>query len=426
MSREAREWLAIGATAIIVFGGLGLLSGSGAGTAGLVLNYLIGILFIVAIYALLALALQLQFGFAGLINLGLVAFAGLAAYPMGILWRRVGDEWAGSMTASPELRIAVPLLVGVGGSLLALLPATLAVQRLFSRSPVRTRAIASTGLVAAFGAVMALSFYPLDLERGRTFVILVGIVLGVVLAAGFALLMAVPAVRLREDYLAIVTLGAAEVLEAVYRNETWLTGGTEGLFGFYTPVASWANDTDWWRELALGLDVLPVGLAHAVLAVVIVAYVYVVFEVLVRSPWGRVLKAIREDDAVAAALGKDVTRYKLQALVIGSAAAALAGVLIAWRNSSLFPGHFARQITFFALIVMVVGGVSNNRGAIAGALILWGITELAGFLSFLEAVGFKDLTGPGQGIFIGLMLVLVMMFRPQGLLGRKEELLFGK
>lgn len=428
-TRESREWLVVVATLAAVFGGLGVVEGSQAVSAGAAYNFLIGLALTVCIFSLLGLGLQLQFGFAGIINLGLIAFAGLAAYTMGILWRHLGPGWAQAIAASPEVQAVALVGVGLLGAAVVTLPANLLVQRLFPALPTR-RQVAAIAALAGLGFLAAvLLFSPMDATRARDAVILLGMLLGIGAAAGLAVLLAIPAIRLREDYLAIVTLGAAELLEAVYRNEIWLTGGTEGILNFHNPVSSWARSTDWWEGIAEGIDPLvkPVGLAYLLVAALLVAYFYVLFQALIRSPWGRVLRAIREDDAVASALGKNVKRFRLQALVLGSAAAAVAGILIAFRTSTIFPGNFERALTFSALVAMVVGGVANNKGVLAGAaIVLVALPELARHLRALEEFGIQNVVGPGQALAVGIMLILIMMFRPHGLVGRKEELLFGK
>ncbi|HVM45656.1 MAG TPA: branched-chain amino acid ABC transporter permease, partial [Candidatus Thermoplasmatota archaeon] len=155
---------------------------------------------------------------------------------------------------------------------------------------------------------------------------------------------------------------------------------------------------------------------------ILVALSCLLIWLLMRSPWGRVLKAIREDDAVAASLGKNVTLYKLQALMIGAGIAALAGILAAWNVNSVFPEHFLVVVTFFAFIILVMGGIGNHKGAVLGAVILWGIFSLADSLTGLAFIK----AGPIQNILIGLVLILVMMLRPYGAIGRKEELVLGK
>jgi ABC-type branched-subunit amino acid transport system permease subunit len=231
-----------------------------------------------------------------------------------------------------------------------------------------------------------------------------------------------PAVRLREDYLAIVTIGAAEILRSVIINEEQVTKGTLGFQSIERPVVDWARGAEWWRSLARFLDAQPTVVAHALVGLAILALAYLLVQTLSRSPWGRVLQAIREDEVAASALGKNVNWYKLQSLMIGSALASVAGVLLAWSLSNVYPEHFPNLVTFYGFIMVILGGMGNHRGAIAGAVLLWGVFELAGNITVLGDLGFDNLAGAPQGIAIGLLIVLVIMFRPQGALGKKEEM----
>lgn len=428
-AREKREWLTVLLTLVLIFGGLAALASTTAVSSGAVLNLLVGFAITLCIFSLLGLGLQLQFGYAGILNLGFIAFAGLAAYTVGIVWRHEGLGLAQAIAQDPALQAGTLACVGVvaGGVVTPL--AGLFVQRLMPRYPARVKQIVVVAVAVLAGAIAVALFLPMDETRARDAVILFGMLLGVALATGLAVVLAIPAIRLREDYLAIVTLGAAELLEAFYRNELWLTGGTEGILNLHNPVATWALNTPWWEGAAASIDpnLKPVGLALLGVAVLLVGYFYILFEALIRSPWGRVLRAIREDDAVASALGKDVNRFRLQALVLGGTAAAMAGYLIAFRTSTLFPGNFERALTFFTWIALVVGGIANNKGVIAGAaIIMVAVPELARYLRVLEEFGIRDVVGPGQALAAGVMLIVVMMLRPQGLVGRKEELQFGR
>lgn len=338
----ARQWLVVAATFTLVFASLYAFAlREGAFAVG---SLLWGtVLVLVLIYALLALGLNLEFGYAGLINFGHILFALIGAYAVALVPLHGGPIWLG-------------LLVGMAG------------------------------------------------------------------AALIAVLLGLPSVRLREDYLAIVTIGAAEIVRRIAENEQWLTNGTLGINRFPRPLLEWSLSTPWWRNLADLFDVRPYQLVMIVFALASVAGAYLVLERLGRSPWGRVLKSIRDDEDVAKALGKNVLAYKLQALAIGSVLAALAGALLVWNFSNVYPSHFPHLTTFYVWIIIVVGGLANHRGSIVGAAILWGIFELARRVDALRGLGLTDLTGPPQAIFIGLVLIFMVLHRPQGLLGRKEEL----
>lgn len=417
MNRDRMEWLAVLGTAVVVFGVLGALNNGPRGPW----NYLVGVLIIICVYAVFALGLSLQFGQAGLLNFGHVAFMGVGAYTMAIVSMRWGATLAPRMEGASALGFLAALLGALLAAAIALVPALLVAERALAARAPRTRALAAAG-VAALVAILAFAgMFPFTEATAPNGVVLFGIVAGVLLAALASLLLGIPAIRLREDYLAIVTLGFAEMFRAFAVNEEDVTRGTLGIITLQRPLVDWANSTGWWRDLASTIQVRPVALAHATLGVLLVAFVFLMLQTLARSPWGRVLKAIREDDAVAASLGKNVTLYKLQVLMIGAGIAALAGILYVWNLSNVFPEHFLNITTFFAFIVLVMGGIGNHRGAILGAILLWGIFELASNLS-----GELFAAGPAQQIFIGVVLIVVMMARPHGAIGRKEELVLGK
>lgn len=308
----------------------------------------------------------------------------------------------------------------VAGALLTLQQVVIA--GLASRAA-KLRAGIAIALAIVVGVAVFATAFPLD-ERGALAMgVLLSIALGMVIAALVALVLGLPAIKLREDYLAIVTLGFAEILRNIIINEERWTRGTQPIQQFPRPIATWASTTTWWREFANDLGVRPGDLALLTISVLVLAYVFVLLHALSESPWGRVLKAIREDEDAAAALGKPVSWFKLQALMIGSAIAALAGALFISEKALVSPGQYLPITTFYAFIIIVMGGIGNHKGAIIGSVILWTIffgAQNAG----LEGIGVE--AGPSQLVFVGVVLIAVMMFRPQGLVGRKEELLFAK
>jgi len=145
----------------------------------------------------------------------------------------------------------------------------------------------------------------------------------------------------------------------------------------------------------------------------------------VRSPWGRVIKAIREDEEIARALGKNVFFYKLQAFMLGGAIAGVAGSFYAWQLNAVYPTSFEPLQTFNAWIIVVVGGAGNNPGTILGAIIFWTYDAITRFL--LPQLGIDNARLSALRIMvIGLILMILVMWRPQGILGKKEELTLGK
>jgi neutral amino acid transport system permease protein len=162
------------------------------------------------------------------------------------------------------------------------------------------------------------------------------------------------------------------------------------------------------------------------LLVVSVAIAFWRLEALVNSPWGRVLKAIREDEEVAKALGKNVFRYKLQSLMIGGAIAGLAGSFYAWQLTFINPDGFISLLTFQAWIIVVLGGSGNNVGTLLGSLIFWAYDAATRFLLPVLLPLDDARLGAFRVMVIGLLMIVLMMWRPQGILGKKDELSLGR
>ena len=422
-TRPLREWALLVLAVVAVYWALASFFGDEAANPG---RYLVSLTVIISVYALLSLGLSVEMGYAGLFNFGHVAFMGIGAYTAVVFSRRAEPGLAPILEGAGPAAILFTLLVAALGGFLVYLPTLLAARRLPVPARTRIAIAAAPALLAALAlAWLVLPLSPRDAQNG---VALLGVLLGVALAALGGLLLGLAALRLREDYLAIVTLGTSQILLLFALNEEWLTEGSQGIHSMQAPISDRARGTLWWRELARGWDLLPLPLAYATVGVLAVLFSYLVLETLARAPWGRVMKAIREDEEVASALGKNVLWYKLQALMIGSGIAALAGILFVWSIGSIVPTHFLAPVTFIVFAMLVLGGVGNHRGAILGAVLIWGIFELGGSLNtvaFFQENGI-EWAGPLQNIFVGLVLILVVMFRPQGAVGSKEELSLGK
>ena len=295
------------------------------------IDYIITVLLIAAIYAIFALGLNLEWGFTGLINFGHVAFLAIGAYTTVLL--NLGG---------------VPILISV---------------------------IASMCLAGLCGGLLG-----------------------------------IPTLKLRADYLAIVTIGFAEIIRFSLLNEEWLTRGAMGLYGYSRPC----------EELIEYLH-LDYNTFFFLVVLLILVLCYLILEKLIKSPWGRVLKSIREDEEVPTSLGKNVFRYKIQVLVLGSMIAGLAGSLLAFYLQYINPWNFVPLVTFYAWIAVVLGGSGNNKGTVLGAFILWTFFSVTRF-----AQGYLPLSPTQMGalriMIIGLLLIILMMFKPEGLLGKKEEL----
>jgi branched-chain amino acid transport system permease protein len=230
---------------------------------------------------------------------------------------------------------------------------------------------------------------------------------GAALGAGLAaLLVGAVTLRLRHDYLAIATFGIAVTIQLVALNFVKLTNGPFGIAGIPRPLAGWSRT-------AVGRNVLYLLLVSAVVAVT-----YVALERLVRSPWGRVLRGLREDETAAAALGKSPTRYRLEAFVLGAMIMGLAGAIYAHFVGFVAPEDFLPILTFQVWTMLVVGGSGSNRGAVVGGVLVWGLWSASGAL--VAALLPQALQARGaalQVVLIGLVLAGVLLRRPRGLLG---------
>ena len=350
-----------------------------------------------------------------------------------------------------------------------------------------------TGLVN-FGhiAFMTLGAYTTVLLSFKGVPLLLSALLGAVAAALLGLLIGFSTLRLREDYLAIVTIGVGELIRLVVNNQDLPVGDTwiSGAFGVqsYTIPLSTVTPNLFVKLLMIGLLTLLAGLTFwqlwrwiraaqpslvdshnkkvgdkqefvtrlvvgillallsaaiyisgaialynynpkaglMLLSLITLALVFWRLEILVRSPWGRVLKAIREDEEVPKALGKNVFWYKLQSLMLGGAIAGIAGAFFAWQLSAIYPDNFQPQLTFDSWIMVILGGSGNNLGTILGAVIYFAYDALTRELLPKIVPLDEARLGAFRIMVIGLILMVLMIWRPQGILGKKEELTLGK
>ena len=254
---------------------------------------------------------------------------------------------------------------------------------------------------------------------------------GILGAIIFALLLGIPTLRLRADYLAIVTIAAAEIIRQVARSVSLndYFGGSDGISGKYA--------ADWYalNPLPVGIDTALIRFSRNDLWVVIngwtlVAVIVLITWLLVRSPWGRVLKSIREDEDAVRSLGKNVYLYKMQALTLGGVIGAFAGVIFAVAAQSVQPDNYATTLTFFAYAVLILGGAARVFGPVVGSMIFWFLLVFvgqalnnavkAGYIS--SSILRPDQVGQIQFMLVGLGLMALMIFRPQGIFGDKKEL----
>ena len=260
--------------------------------------------------------------------------------------------------------------------------------------------------------------------------------LGAIAAAvAVGLLLAGPALRLRADYLAIATIAGGEIVRYLAMNLPELTGGPIGSMGLAGPGNIAMYNQDWMAMLNRFTAALSAALGYAfsrdqamaLLVWFVAGMLILAFWRMERSPWGRVMKAIREDETAAAAVGKNVLAFKLQALVLGAILGALSGLLLAWQIGVFSPEDFQPTLTFYAYLILILGG-SNRIWAIPVGAVLFSVlfsgTRLLNFfpLSLIDSGNRAFL----RLFLVGFLLVLFMALRPQGLLGNRKELLLEK
>lgn len=264
------------------------------------------------------------------------------------------------------------------------------------------------GFVAIGAYVSALLTTPHAVGRFGGFSLPIGVGwLGGALAAALAtVLVGALTLRLRADYLAIATFGVAVVVQLAALNMQWATGGPFGIGFIPRPFAAMAHQPLLFSALNLAL------------VVAVVATLYWFLERLARSPWGRVLRAIREDEAAARALGKNSVAFRLQAFAVGGAIMGLAGAVQAHFIGFIAPDNFSPTLTFQVWAMLIVGGSGNNRGAILGAIVVWGLWAFSG--SVIAALFPPDQQARAaalQIVMIGIGLCAMLLLRPRGLLG---------
>ena len=302
-------------------------------------------------------------------------------------------------------------------------------------------ALAAMGLSVHFGYTGLLNFgqaayllvgsygFAVATINGWSFFAALGVT--VALSLVLTVILGIPTLRLRADYLAIVTISAAEILRYIVTTTgmSEITGASEGLSGFKgtfsdlnpIPAGTYNLGTLVINEYDLWLRV--VGWS-------VVIVVAILLFLLMKSPWGRVLKGIREDEDAVRSLGKNVFVLKMQALAIGGVLGSLAGVIFVLPRA-VQPGNYATTLTFFIWTILLLGGAATILGPVLGAMSFWVILSLTQGILFglvdSGIVDFMTVTQVGQIRFmlVGLLLMLLVIFRPQGFLGNKKEMSFG-
>jgi branched-chain amino acid transport system permease protein len=283
--------------------------------------------------------------------------------------------------------------------------------------------------VAGFMAIGAYGFAISTLTFGLPWGL--AAIVGLIAASLFAIVLGVPTLRLRGDYLAIVTIAAAEVLRLLFLTSVWrnVTGSADGLFnyqrgfrGVNNPLppgtygfGPWTYTSDQWWVIIIGT----IAVAIAVLVVWL----------LMRSPWGRVIKGIREDEDAVRALGKNVFSFKMQALIIGGVIIAAGGIVTAM-GSNVNPNVYVTSQTFYIWTALLLGGAATIFGPVLGAVLFWVVRAfLSNLLPALVEIGWLPFLSTEQSqmlvfVLVGVVLMLLVIFRPQGILGNKKEMTF--
>lgn len=279
-------------------------------------------------------------------------------------------------------------------------------------------------IVGAFGLATSVATFGLPFWVGILVAFAASVVLSLVL--GF------PTLRLRADYLAIVTIAAAEILRlvigSVEAKETF--GGSNGLNGY----AGTFKDLNPYDS---GLDIGVASFSRDDLWSITVGWTLVALSclfvwLLMRSPWGRVLRSIREDEDAVRSLGKNVFAYKMQALVLGGLFGSMAGVFLALKQASAVPSDYSTNVTFFAYTALLIGGAARVLGPVVGAMIFWFLmssirsffTQLTDDNGWQIPTQLMDATQASlfRLILVGLGLMLLMIYRPQGIFGDRKEI----
>ncbi|WP_164759010.1 MULTISPECIES: branched-chain amino acid ABC transporter permease [unclassified Mesorhizobium] len=274
------------------------------------------------------------------------------------------------------------------------------------------------GFVAIGAYTSALLTTPDDAARlgGFGLPILVGWLGAMVVGGVAAAITGIATLRLRSDYLAITTFGVAVVVQLVALNAQKLTGGPFGIGFIPRPFGGLAETP------------LLFNLSNLAVVSVVTLIVYLALEHLSRSPWGRVLKALREDERAAISLGKSARFYRVQAFAVGGAIMALAGALQAHFTGFIAPDNYLPALTFQVWVMLIVGGSGSNIGAVIGSILVWAIWAGSGALtSVLFSPEQQARAASLQIVAIGVMLCVILLVRPNGLFGdRPRRPRFGK
>ena len=393
------------------------------------------------ISAIMALGLNIQWGYAGLFNVGVMGFAAVGGLATVLISKApVGDAWA---AGGGRLAIAA-------GVLLATAAVVVVARRWLGPGPIRALAMAVIVIAGYF--LTRVFFDPATeaIEAGNSaktgylgglgLPVILSWIVGGLLAAGVAWFIGKVALGLRSDYFAIATLGISEIVIAVLKNEDWLARGVKNVTGLKRPVPYeldlqadlwFADFAAWFGSDVVEASSIVVKLCYAVLFLIVLLIVVALSERALKSPWGRMMRAIRDNEDAAEAMGKDVTRRHLQIFIIGSAVIGIAGAMLVTLDGQFTPGTYQPlRFTFLIWIMVIIGGSGNNWGSVLGGFLVWFVwieAEPAG-LWLMDVIT----SGLAEGsplrthllevaphmrlVIMGVILLLVMRFAPRGLI----------
>ncbi|MDF3413818.1 branched-chain amino acid ABC transporter permease [Sulfitobacter sp. M57] len=405
--------------------------------------------------SIMALGVNLQWGFAGLFNVGIMGFVALG----GLAAVLIGMPPTEGAFAAGGVGVITALLLGAGTIILAIV-----IMRRMQGGWMRTLAVIAV-LIAGFFIFRGIldpsvarieDINPAQYgylgginpdgskvgERADLFILLAW-PLGGLFAAAAAWLIGKTALGLRSDYLAIATLGIAEIIIAVLKNEDWLTRGVKNVIGLPRPVpyeVTLQNDPS-FVERATSLGFTPVEASTLWVKVLYILLFAAVLLILMwmsqralHSPWGRMLRAIRDNEVAAEAMGKDVTARHLQVFILGSAVCGIAGAMMTTIDSQLTPGTYQPlRFTFLIWVMVIVGGSGNNLGAVLGGFLIWflwvQVEPMGLWLMNTITAGMAEGSPLKEHLIesaahmrlltMGMVLLLVLRFSPRGLIPEK-------
>ena len=396
------------------------------------------------ISAIMSLGVNLQWGFAGLFNVGImgfVALGGLAAVLVSA--PPVYESWSvGGIRIVAAIVFGIFVIITIGlwikkivnsrqkfwGALILAIAGFFIYRAIFDTGVVAVEAVnpASTGYLGGLGLP-----------------ILVAWPIGGFLAAGAAWVIGKTALGLRSDYLAIATLGIAEIIIAIIKNEDWLARGVKNVIGLPRPapyeIDLQQNDKFVNTANSIGIDpvtasTLYVKLIYAGLFSIVLIVIFILAQRALHSPWGRMMRAIRDNEVAAEAMGKNVTGRHLQIFILGSAICGIAGAMMTTLDSQLTPGTYQPlRYTFLIWVMVIVGGSGNNLGAVLGGFIIWflwvQVEPIGQFLMVILTSGLAedsalklhliDSVAHMRLLTMGILLLLVLRFSPRGLIPEK-------